>query len=232
MAMGFAWRYRASKAKSVYQPELDHTRFIELLVWGVPAAMICLFATLVWKRTHELDPYRPLGQPGGQTVIQAVAQNWKWLFVYPDLGIASVNEFAFPVDKPISLQITSDVAMNAFMIPGLGGQIYAMAGMETRLNLQAVRPGRYQGRNMQYTGKGFPAQTFDAIALSGSEYAAWIAKVRESPDRLTAATYGELAAPSVGHPVTYYAVIEPGIFHKIIGQYDARTPEPMRDKPR
>jgi cytochrome o ubiquinol oxidase subunit 2 len=153
-----------------------------------------------------------------------VAQDWKWLFLYPEQGIATVNELAFPSARPLSLRITSDTVMNSLMIPALGGQIYAMAGMETRLHLLADEPGRFAGRNMQYSGDGFANQYFVAIAMSDQDFAAWVAKVRQSEGSLDAAAYERLAEPSELHPVTYYAAFEPDLFARIIAKYAPAGP--------
>jgi cytochrome o ubiquinol oxidase subunit 2 len=153
-----------------------------------------------------------------------VAQDWKWLFLDPEQGVASVNELAFPSGRPLSLRITSDTVMNSFLIPALGGQIYAMAGMETRLHLLADEPGRFAGRNMQYSGDGFANQYFEAIASSEQDFEAWVAKVRQSEGRLDAAAYEQLAKPSELHPVTYYAAFEPDLFARIIAKYAPAGP--------
>jgi cytochrome o ubiquinol oxidase subunit 2 len=148
-----------------------------------------------------------------------VAQDWKWLFLYPEQGIATVNELAFPSEQPLSLKLTSDTVMNSFLIPALGGQIYAMAGMESRLHLMADEPGRFRGRNMQFSGSGFPDQYFEAIAATPEDFSAWVDKVKASPNTLDATAYEELAKPSELHPVTYYATFEPDLFARIIAKY-------------
>ena len=153
-----------------------------------------------------------------------MAQDWKWLFLYPEQGVASVNELVFPSGRPLSLRITSDTVMNSLLIPALGGQIYAMAGMETRLHLLADEPGRFAGRNMQYSGDGFANQYFEAIATSDEDFEAWVAKARQSEGRLDAAAYEQLAKPSELHPVTYYAGVRAGPVHAHHRQVRARRP--------
>jgi cytochrome o ubiquinol oxidase subunit II len=217
----FALHYRASNSAAAFRDEPAHAGAIELAVWIVPAILIFVLGTLVWKKTHELDPYRPLAS-GPPTEVQAVAQNWKWLFLYPDTGVASVNELAFPANRPLKLTITSDVAMNSFMIPALGGQIFAMAGMETELNLMAGQEGRFMGRNMQFSGAGFPEQRFAAIAMSTQDYEAWTEKLRNSPESLDSAAYAQLMRPTVDHPVAYYSAFEPDLFHSIVRRHRAR----------
>jgi cytochrome o ubiquinol oxidase subunit 2 len=219
MAFLFAWRYRASGGKGRYTPDWSYSGRIDAVVWLVPALIVLALGTLLWRTTHKLDPYNPIDTAAAPLEVQAVAQEWKWLFIYPEQGIAVVNQLVFPSGRPLSLKITSDTAMSSFYIPALGGQIYAMAGMETRLHLLADAPGTFTGRNTQYTGSGFPEQHFKAIATSPEEFDAWVAKAKQAPAKLDAATYSVLAARSSGHPVTYYSAFEPNLFQSIIAKY-------------
>ena len=166
MAAIFVWFYRPVSKHDVYQPDWGYSVWMDGLVWLVPAAIVIAVASMVWESTHKLDPYRPLDSGQQPLEVEAVAQDWKWLFLYPEQDIAVVNELVFPSGRPLSLRITSDTVMNSFLIPALGGQIYAMAGMETRLNLLADQPGAFRGRNMQYSGSGFANQYFEARAVS------------------------------------------------------------------
>jgi cytochrome o ubiquinol oxidase subunit 2 len=219
MTFGFAWRYRASSRRGAYAPDWSYSAGIDAVVWLVPVLIVLSLGALVWRYSHRLDPYQPLAAAARPLQVQAVAQDWKWLFLYPEQNIAVVNQLVFPSQTPLSLQITSDTAMNSFIIPALGGQIYAMAGMRTRLHLLADEPGRFVGRNTQYSGDGFPDQQFEAVAASQADFEAWIGKVRQSQDALDAAGYAELARPSERHPVTYYAAFEPGLFDRIVAKY-------------
>lgn len=219
MAAVFVWFYRPASKHDVYQPDWGYSIWMDALVWLVPAAIVIAIGTLVWDYTHRLDPYRSLEADQRPLEVQAVAQDWKWLFLYPEQNVAVVNELVFPSGRPLSLRITSDTVMNSFLIPALGGQIYAMAGMETRLHLLADAPGQFAGRNMQYSGAGFAEQYFEARATSEQDFEAWVAKVRQSPDRLDEAAYEQLATPSELHPVTYYASFEPNLFARIIARY-------------
>lgn len=219
MAAMFAWRYRASNASARYAPDWAYSVKIDAVIWLVPALIVVTLAWLVWSTTHRLDPYRRIDPALGALEVEVVAQDWKWLFIYPKQGIAAVNQLVFPSATPLSLRITSDTVMNSFFIPALGGQIYAMAGMQTRLNLLADQPGRFTGRNTQYSGGGFSDQHFQAAAVSQAEFDAWLAKVRESPSTLNAEAYRALAVPSRGHPVTHYAAVEMGLFDTIISKY-------------
>jgi cytochrome o ubiquinol oxidase subunit 2 len=219
MAFVFVWFYRPASKHDVYEPDWGYSVWMDALVWLVPAAIVIAIGALVWDDTHRLDPYRSIDADKPPLEVQVVAQDWKWLFLYPEQGIAAVNKLAFPSEQPLSLKITSDTVMNSFLIPALGGQIYAMAGMETRLQLVADEPGRFAGRNMQYSGDGFANQYFEAIAMSDQDFEAWVAEVRRSDGRLDAAAYEQLAEPSELHPVTYYATFEPDLFAHIIARY-------------
>lgn len=219
MTFWFAWRYRASNRRARYEPDWESSK-LDVAIWIVPGLIVASLGVHVWLSTHALDPYKPLQSPAKPLEIQAVAQDWKWLFVYPEQGIASVNEMAFPSNVSVSLKITSDTVMNSFFIPALAGQIYAMAGMQTRLNLSAHEPGRFVGRNTQYSGRGFADQQFAAVAMTPADFDAWVARVKASPQKLDAASYAELARPSAAHPVTYYSDVAAGLFDAIIRKYD------------
>ncbi|MEG6507614.1 ubiquinol oxidase subunit II [Methyloligella sp. 2.7D] len=220
MAALFTWRYRGSNAKARYTPKFDFYWPLEFLVWGAPLAIIVWLGVFhLWPGTHRLDPYKPLPSDVAPLQVEVVAQDWKWLFIYPEQDIAVVNELAFPVNTPLSLKITSDTVMNSLLIPSLGGQIYAMAGMQSRLHLLADEEGEYWGRNVQYSGKGFADQQFHAIAMSRDDFDAWVAKAKQSSGALDAAAYQALAKPSSKVPVTYYSGVEPDLFDSIIAKY-------------
>lgn len=219
LTLFFAWRYRASNTEAKYTPDWGGSPIVEFFVWGIPAVLIIGLGTMVWKSTHRLDPYKPIPSEVAATRIQAVAYDWKWLFIYPDLGIATVDEMAFPQDRPLAFQITSEVGLNSFMIPHLGGQIYAMAGMETQLHLWADETGTFEGRNMQYSGEGFSNQTFEALALSPDDFEAWVTKVRNAPQILNADARQKLKKPTVSDPVVYYNAATPNFFETVIKSY-------------
>lgn len=219
MTLFFAWRYRASNTKATYAPKWSHSTAIEAVVWTIPCIIIAILATITWRTTHSLDPYKPLKSTAKPITIQAVAMDWKWLFIYPDYGVASVNEIAFPTDVPVHFEITSDSVMNAFFIPQLGSQIYAMAGMETQLNLIAGQPGSYAGLSSNYSGAGFSDMHFTAVATSQQGFADWINKAKTSSVSLDDQTYHALSQPSEKVPVSYYASVTPGMFDNIIHQY-------------
>lgn len=218
MAFWFAWHYRAANKKASYKPDWDYSVRIDALVWAVPAMIVIGVGSLVWIWTHHLDPYKPL-QGGEPLNVQVVAQDWKFLFIYPGQDIAVVNELVFPSDRPVSLALTSDTVMNSFYVPALAGQIYVMAGMETRLNLSAHEPGQFTGRNTQYSGSGFSDQNFKVRAVTPAEFDAWIASVRQTPRPLDEAAYAALAQPSSKVPASYYSTVAPNLFASIIAKY-------------
>ncbi len=221
MALVFAWRYRMG-GKGKYTPDWGYSVRIDAVIWLVPAIIIVVLGYLVWTYTHRLDPYKQLDPAQNPLEVQVVAQDWKWLFIYPEYGIASVNELAFPSSRQLSLKITSDTVMNSFLIPSLGGQIYAMAGMTTRLHLLADEPGEFAGRNTQYSGDGFADQHFLALGMTDEDFDAWTDKARRSQQSLDAAAYEKLAKPSIAHQVEYFSGFEPGLFDRILAKYAAR----------
>ena len=219
LTLWFAWRYRASNTKAVYAPTWANSVRIDALTWLIPAVIVIAVAVLLWRSTHRLDPYRPLETTEPPIDIQVVAQDWKWLFIYPEQGIAVVNQLVFPAGRPVSLRITSDTVMNSFYVPQLAGQIYAMAGMQTRLQMLADQPGTFVGRNSQYSGGGYSDQHFEVQAMSQADFDAWVARAKQGGTRLDATTYPALAAKSRANPITYYSAVEPKLFDSIIDKY-------------
>jgi cytochrome o ubiquinol oxidase subunit II len=220
LTLFFAWRYRASNRGAVYAPKWAHSTAIEVVVWTIPALIILFLGILTWRTTHELDPYKPLESNVKPIDVEVVALDWKWLFIYPDLGIASVNQLAMPVGTPVNFHITSDSVMNSFFIPQLGTQVYAMAGMQTRVHLIADEPGDYAGVSANFSGKGFSDMKFRTLAKSPEEFNAWVAKVRASSDTLSMDRYHTVSAPSEKDPVRYFSSVDPKLFHNIIARYN------------
>lgn len=220
MAFWFPLVYRATNTKSTYMPKWAHSRTIEFFMWGAPIAIVIVLAILAWTRTHDLDPYKPILSAEKPISIEVVCLDWKWLFIYPEENIATVNQITFPVKVPVSFKITSDTVMASFFIPQLGSQIYAMAGMQTRLHLQADEPGVYAGHNQQFTGRGYANMRFQAHAVSREDYKSWVQKVRQSPEKLDQARYEKLAKPSDDHhAVTYFSSVKPDLFTHILRQF-------------
>ncbi|WP_416772823.1 ubiquinol oxidase subunit II [Pseudomonas sp. RHF3.3-3] len=224
MTFWFAYRYRASNKTAPYAPRWASSHRIEAVVWGVPLLIILVLGVVTWRTTHSLDPYKPLESQVAPLNVQVVATDWKWLFIYPDLGIASVNELSLPVNTPVSFTITSDAAMTSFFIPALGGQVYAMAGMQTRLHLIANETGQLRGIAANYNGPGFSDMHFDTYATTASGFEAWVAKVKTAPRSLDHAQYARLARPTIAHPVTYYSRVDETLFQAIVDQYEGMNP--------
>ncbi len=222
MTFLFAWKYRAGNKDATYTPKWSHSNKIEAVVWIVPIIIVSCLAVVTWETTHKLDPYRPLESDKKPINVQVVALNWKWLFIYPDLNIATVNQLAFPKDVPVNFRITSDAAMNSFFIPQLGGQIYAMAGMETKLHLIANEAGTYKGFSANYSGAGFSGMKFNAIATTTQqEFDAWVARARSAAKPLDAEAYIQLAKPSENNPAAFYSLQEPRLFSAVLHKYMA-----------
>jgi cytochrome o ubiquinol oxidase subunit 2 len=216
LTLWFAWRYRASNTRATYAPKWSHSTKIEAVMWGIPCVIIAILAVITWRSTHQLDPYKPLASDVKPVTIEAVALDWKWLFIYPDYGVASVNQIAFPVDTPVNFKITSASVMNAFFIPQLGSQIYAMNGMQTKLHLIAREAGNYDGLSSNYSGAGFSDMRFKAIATSSQGFQDWLAKAKASAATLDLPTYQVLEQPSEKVPVSYYATVAPDLFDHIL----------------
>ena len=213
-----AWRYRASNSLTRYMPNLEHNTAEEFVWWSVPCVIIIVLAGITWKTTHELDPFKPMEGTAPLT-IQVVALNWKWLFIYPQERIAAVNFVEFPVYTPVRFFVTSDAPMNSFWIPQIGGQIYAMAGMKSQLNLAADTPGDYAGLSANFSGSGFAGMKFTARAVTQEEFAAWVRAVKKNSTALDRNAYAKLAEPSEYDAAALYGVVEDGLFDRIITKY-------------
>ncbi|MBU4612490.1 ubiquinol oxidase subunit II [Achromobacter sp. GG226] len=230
----FAWKYRASNTEADYDPEWDHSTLLELIIWACPLFIIIALGALTWVSTHKLDPYRPLDRiTAGQAVtaeheplvVEVVALDWKWLFLYPEQGIATVNELAAPVDRPIRFKITASTVMNSFFIPALAGQIYAMPGMETTLHAVINKEGVYEGFSGNYSGEGFSWMRFSFRGVSEGEFDRWVEQARTSQDgQLTREAYLKLEQPSAREPIRHFASVTPGLYDAIVN----RCVEPNR----
>ena len=217
MTVFIAWRYRASNKKAVYEPNWAHSVKLEILWWTIPCVIILILATIAWVTSHTLDPYRSLDSDKKPLTIQAVALDWKWVFIYPEQGIATINYIEIPENTPISFEIASQGPMNALWIPQLGGQIYAMAGMRTRLHLIADTRGIYDGSSANYSGPGFAEMTFKVKAESAEDFARWVTTVKRSPNAMSSEVFDALLAPSINLPVQYFSSVAPNLFnHEIM----------------
>lgn len=230
MTLWFAWHYRASNEHATYKPEWAHSNKIELVVWMVPFLIVFGLSILSWITTHQLNPYKQLAVEKTDNAatpvrIDVIALDWKWLFIYPDEHIATVNQLVIPVGRPLNIRLTSDTVMTSFFIPRLGTQIYAMAGMRTKLHLMADHTGTFLGENTQISGIGYSKMHFKVKAVSTRDYEAWIAKVRHSPNKLDFTAYSQLERPSLDNPVVYYSAVAPDtLFTDVIAKYTHGSP--------
>jgi len=215
----FSWKYRADNPKGVYDPDLIDNIFLEFVWWGVPFVIVAVIAVLTWYKTYELDPYKPLKSVNKEMTIQVVALQWKWLFIYPEENIASVNFMQFPKDVPIHFEITADAPMNSFWIPDLGGQIYAMPKMKTQLYLMASEFGDFRGSSANISGEGFAGMHFIARASSSQDYREWVESAKKSSLDLSFETYNQLAAPSQNNPLEIYWLKDEMLFDRILNKY-------------
>jgi len=214
--LGVAYWFRASNKHARYLPDFNYSGRLELLVWSIPIMTVILVGGVAWVGSHDLDPPKAIASEVKPIRVQVVSLDWKWLFIYPDQGIAAVNRLTVPVGTPISFELTSSGVMNSFFVPQLGGQIYTMAGMQTRLNLQADHTGVYRGISANYSGAGFSDMHFDVDVIPDEKFAQWLSASRSSGPMLDSQSYSELAKPSQAvAPITYRAVT-PGLFNTIL----------------
>lgn len=227
LTLWFAWKYRASNTEATYRPEWHHSTILELVIWSVPLIIIIALGAITWVSTHALDPYRPLDRISEgrdvpmdtkPLVVEVVAMDWKWLFIYPEQGIALVNEVAAPVDRPIEFHLTSTTMMNSFFIPALAGQIYAMPGMETKLHAVINKAGDYAGFSGNYSGAGFSHMRFRFHGLSEAEFAEWVEKNRKDGAELTREAYLKLEQPSEREPVQRFAKVDAALFDAVLNR--------------
>ncbi len=223
----FAWRYRQTNKAAAYDPEWDHSTKLEIVIWGAPILIIIALGLLTWFSTHRLDPYkpleridasRPLPADAKPLEVQVVAMDWKWLFIYPEQGVASVNKLVTPIDVPIRFKLTSSTVMNAFYIPALAGQIYTMAGMETTLNAVMNKPGVYEGFSSNYSGDGFSQMRFKYHGVTADEFDKWVKTARADDKLLNRAAYLELDKPSQQVPAHEFGKVEPGLFNAVVNR--------------
>ncbi len=221
----FAWKYRASNTTATYDPDWSHSTQMELVIWSAPLLIIICLGALTWMGTHLLDPYRPLDRiaadqpvPAGTTPldVEVVALDWKWLFIYPEQGIATVNDLAAPVGRPIRFHITASSVMNAFYVPTLAGMIYAMPSMRTELHAVANSPVDSRGFSSNYSGAGFSQMFFRFRALPDADFQNWVGEAKASSEGLTRAAYLDLEQPSQNVPVRRYSTIDPTLFDAIL----------------
>ena len=223
----FAWRYRKNNTKATYEPDWDHSTQLELVIWGAPLLIIIALGLLTWISTHTLDPYRKLTRldaarpiPAETKIltVEVVALDWKWLFIYPEQGIATVNELAAPVDVPIHFKITASSVMNSFFIPALAGQIYAMPGMQTSLNAVINKPGEFEGFSANYSGAGFSDMRFKFHGMTPENFDKWVQEVKAGGGALKRVDYMQLEKPSQREPVRKYGTVDNDLYHAIVNR--------------
>jgi cytochrome o ubiquinol oxidase subunit II len=229
LTLYFAWRYRADRPRGQYAPEWSYSGRLELLVWSIPALVIIFLAGIAWIGSHQLDPKRPLDPHVRPLTVEVVALDWKWLFIYPEQGVASVNHLVLPAGRPVRFRITSATVMNSFIVPRLGSQIYAMAGMDATLHLLADKPGRYRGLSAHYSGEGFSRMMFYADALPPAAFGAWVQRTRGAGPVLDTRAFLQLERQaSTTDPYTYRAV-RPGLYDAAVRQEGVRASERVNE---
>lgn len=215
MTLAIAWKYRADNTQAEYTPEWNHSVTAELVWWGFPLLIIIILSIVTWKSSHELDPYKPLESPTKPLTVQVVALEWKWLFIYPDYNIATVNFAQIPENTPINFEMTADAPMNSFWVPQLGGQMYVMPGMKSTLHLIADAPGEYSGSSANISGKGFAGMTFTVKATSQEEFEQWTKSLSQAPS-LGQNEYVQLAKPSQYVPRAFYSLGKKDLFDWVL----------------
>jgi cytochrome o ubiquinol oxidase subunit II len=214
--LGFAFWFRASNERARYRPNFRYSGRLEMLVWSIPAMTVFLVGGVAWVGSHDVSPRKPIASTEKPVKVQVASLDWKWLFIYPDLGIASVNQLTIPVGTPVSFELTSSGVMNSFFVPQLGSQIYTMAGMVSHLHLQADDPGTYRGMSAQFSGDGFSDMHFNVDAVPAEKFAQWVDLVRRDGPELNAKTYADLAKPSEAVTPFTYRTVATDLFDSIL----------------
>jgi cytochrome o ubiquinol oxidase subunit 2 len=214
--LGTAFWFRASNTRARYMPDFAYSGRLELLVWSIPIMTVILVGGVTWIGSYDLDPPKPIASAEKPITVQVVALDWKWLFIYPEQGIATVNQLTIPVGTPIRFELTSSGVMNSFLVPQLGGQIYTMAGMVTQLYLQADYVGTYRGLSANYSGAGFSDMYFNVNAVPAEKFAQWVVATRDSGPVLDAQSYAALAKPSQAVAPFSYRAVASDLFKSIL----------------
>jgi len=217
-ALVFAWWYRSANTRANRGADESYEERIEFVVWSIPALTVILLGGVIWIGSHQLDPRAPIPGHSDPLRVDVVALDWKWLFIYPDQGVAAVNQLVIPAATPVEFRLTSATVMNSFFVPQLGSQIYTMGGMTTHLNLLADKPGEYPGFSANFSGEGFPWMRFVVRSMPVGDFTAWLKQTRGTGSSLDDAGYAELAKPSKAVPPTTYRSVEPKLFERILEQ--------------
>jgi cytochrome o ubiquinol oxidase subunit 2 len=216
--LAFAWWYRSSNARATRSSDESYEGRLEFVLWAIPALVIILLSGVIWIGSHQLDPRAPIPSNVPPLRVDVVALDWKWLFIYPDQGVAAVNQLVIPVGTPVQFRLTSATVMNSFFIPQLGSQIYTMGGMTTHLNLLADNPGEFPGFSANFSGDGFSQMRFVTKAVPTADFNGWVSRAHDTGSALDASTYAKLAKPSQAVPPTTYRSVEPRLFQRIVEQ--------------
>jgi cytochrome o ubiquinol oxidase subunit II len=218
VALAFAWWFRASNPRARRQPDFVYSGRIELIVWSIPLLVILFLGGVIWIGSHQLDPYRPIASQAKPLEVQVVSLDWKWLFIYPDEGIATVNQLVVPTGVPLHFSLTSSTVMNSFFVPQLGSMIATMSGMVTQLHLQADQAGDYYGLSTQFSGDGFSDMNFVLHAVPAERFRQWLASAHQTGAALDRKAYEELTRESIKMPPATYRSVQPGLFQAIATQ--------------
>jgi cytochrome o ubiquinol oxidase subunit 2 len=229
--VAFAWWYRASNSRARYRPNWAYSGRIEMVVWGIPLLVIMLLGGVAWIGSHQLDPAKPLDSQKKPLDIQVVSLDWKWLFIYPNEKIATVNQLVVPVDRPLHFYLTSASVMNVFFIPQMGSMIYTMNGMTTQLNLQAEKTGEFYGLSAHFSGDGFPGMHFPVHVVSDGDFANWVRTAAQSTDVLDPKRYQELARQSMNVPPMTFRLADSNLYQLIATQALPPGPGPQSGHP-
>jgi cytochrome o ubiquinol oxidase subunit 2 len=228
LSLYFAYRYRENNFNAVYTPNWSHSTLLEIVCWTVPLLIIIVLGTITWTSSHRLDPYKAIAEKEKTITIQAIALEWKWLFIYPEQQIASVNYVQFPVNTPIEFLITSEGPMNSFHLPQIAGQIYAMSGMQTKLNLIADTLGDYRGMSSNFSGNGFSGMTFTAHVGTQEEFNTWVKSTKHSAHPLTVSSYETLIKPSENSPIQLFSSVPADLFETVMMKYMMPMDDPHK----
>lgn len=227
MAVAFSWWFRTGNTSAKRRLDWTYSGPMEVLVWGVPAAVIMFLGGIAWIGSHDLDPGKPIESANAPLEVQVVSLDWKWLFIYPELGVATVNRLVVPANRPLAMELTSGSVMNSFFVPQLGSQIYVMANMGTRLHLMADHPGTFPGFSAHYSGVGFSSMRFNVDAMPQADFDRWLVGARKGSQTLDTSAYGQLAKPGTKVTEASFAKVSPGLFQNIMSQHvdDAKAPQ-------
>jgi cytochrome o ubiquinol oxidase subunit 2 len=216
--LAFAWWYRSSNSRASRGTDDSYEERIEFVVWSIPALTVILLGGVIWIGSHQLDPRAPIPGQSDPLRVDVVSLDWKWLFIYPDQGVAAVNQLVIPAGTPVEFRLTSATVMNSFFVPQLGSQIYTMGGMTTHLSLLADEPGEYPGFSANFSGDGFSSMRFVVRSIPAGDFNAWLDQARGTGSALDEASYAELAKPSTAVPPTTYRSVEPTLFDRVLDQ--------------